>query len=260
MIQELEEAGLTRNEGVIYVALLELGTTTAGPLTKKTNLHRSRVYESLNRLIEQGLVSYTIKANRKWFHAQNPETMLEVIEEKKQKIKSIIPYLQSLQKVKIEKHEATMFEGYKGLKSIFDNAVNVLEKGDEILVMGARSGQDVNSETWNAFFNNFNRRRIEKRIIYKIIFNDDLRKSKVVKLFQKSPFTEVRFISQHTPAGINIHKDNVAIIIWRKTPYAFLITSKEVAQSFREYFKVLWKQAEKSFLQKKIMKSFPKKK
>lgn len=111
--------------------------------------------------------------------------------------------------------------------------------------MGARSGQDVSSKTWNAFFNNFNRRRIAKRIRYKIIFNDDLRRSKLVKWFQKSQLTEVRFISQYTPAGINIHKDNVAIIVWRKDPYAFLITSKEVARSFREYFKVMWKHAQK---------------
>ena len=53
----------------------------------------------------------------------------------------------------------------------------------------------------------------------------------------------MRFISQKTPAGINIHEDKVAIIVWKKKPYGFLITSKEVNESFREYFKVLWEKA-----------------
>lgn len=239
----LEDAGLTKNEIAVYKTLLQIGSTTAGPLTRKSGIHRSRVYESLNRLIDKGLVSYKIKANRKYFQAQNPETLIDFIEEKKQKVESIIPELKSLQKEKVEKQEANVFEGYKGLKSVFENALHQCKKGDEILVFGARAGQDVSSETWDAFFKSFTKRRIEKRVKYKIIFNEDLRKSEIVKEFQKSKLTEVRFISQKTPAGINIHRDNVAIIVWKKKPHAFLITSKEVNESFREYFKVLWRQA-----------------
>ncbi len=239
----LREIGLTDNEISVYKSLLQLGSTTAGPLTKKAGIHRSRVYEALNRLIDQGLVSHKTQANRKYFQAQNPEVLLDFLDEKKQELKSIMPDLLLLQQSVPEKQEANVFEGYKGLKSIFENAINQLKKGDEILVFGARSGQDINSETWNAFFNNFNKRRIEKGIKYKIIFNSDLRKSEVVKEFSKSKLTQVKFISQKTPAGINIHGDNVAIIVWKKKPYAFLITSKEVSESFKEYFRVLWKLA-----------------
>jgi len=237
----LKEAGLTKNEIIVYKALLQLGSTTAGPLTKKSKVHRSRVYEALNRLIDKGLVSYKIKANRKYFEAQNPEALVDFIEEKKQKVKSIVPELKAMQLITAEKQEANVFEGYKGLKSVFDNALNQYKKGDEILVFGARSGQDISPKTWNAFFKNFNKRRIKKGIKYKIIFNEDLRKSEIVKEFQKSRLTEVRFIAQRTLAGINIHGDNVAIIVWKKKPYAFLITSKEVKESFKEYFKMLWK-------------------
>ena len=109
----LEEAGLTKNELTVYKALLQLGSTTAGPLTKKSGIHRSRVYESLNRLIEKGLVSYKIKANRKYFQAQNPEALVDFIEEKKQKIQSIVPELKAMQIFKPEKQEANVFEGYK---------------------------------------------------------------------------------------------------------------------------------------------------
>jgi sugar-specific transcriptional regulator TrmB len=239
----LEEEGLTPNEIAVYKSLLQLGPTTAGPLTKKANIHRSRVYDALDRLIAKGLVSYRIKANRKYFQAQNPEALVDFMDEKRQRLKSVIPELKALQEFSVERQEANVFEGYKGLKSVFDNAISSLHSGDEILVFGARSGQDVSRETWEAFFKNFNQRRIERRIRYKIIFNADLKHSEVVKEFMQSRLTEVRFIDQNTPAGINIHGDNVAVIVWKKKPYAFLITSKEVAASFREYFKALWRQA-----------------
>jgi HTH-type transcriptional regulator, sugar sensing transcriptional regulator len=241
--QLLEQVGLTKNEIQVYKSLLQLGSTTAGPLTKKSGIHRSRVYESLSRLIQKGLVSYNIKANRKYFQAQNPETLLDFIEEKKERIKSILPELKSLQIEKPEKQEVNVFEGYKGLKSVFDNALKQLKKGDKILVFGARSGQDISPETWSAFFENFHKRRIKKGIKYKIIFNEDLKNSQVVKDLKNKKLTQVRFISQKTPAGINIHNDNIAIIVWKKNPFAFLITSKEVKQSFNEYFNVMWRQA-----------------
>ncbi len=241
----LEEAGLTKNEVSVYKTLLQLGSTTAGPLTKKSGIHRSRVYESLNRLIEKGLVSYKIKANRKYFEAQNPEALLDFINEKKEKIKEIIPELKELQAFKPEKQEANVFEGYKGLKSIFDNIINVLKKGDEVLVFGARSGQDIAPETWQAFFKSLDKKRIEKGIIQKMIYNEDLRNSSIVKEYQKSKLTEIRFLSQKTLTGINIHADNVAMIVWKKKPYGFVITSEEVSDTFREHFRILWKQAKK---------------
>ena len=59
---------------------------------------------------------------------------------------------------------------------------------------------------------------------------------------KKSHYTQVRFIDHYTPAGINIHGDNVAIFVWNKN-LAFVLTGREIADSFREYFKILWKTA-----------------
>ncbi len=240
----LKEIGLTDNEINIYLALLQIGSSTATPIARKSKVHRSRVYESLNRLIEKGLVSYKIKSNRKYFEAQNPETIIDLLEEKKNEVKEILPKLKELQLTKPDKQEANVFDGYKGLKSVMQNAINQLKKGEEILIFGARGGQDLNPEVWHAFFKQINKKRLNKGIKYKVIFNEDLRDKAIAKTFQKSKLTEVRFIKQHTPAGINIHGNNVAIVNWDKL-ITFLITSKEVSSSFREYFKIMWQQAKR---------------
>ena len=67
MISELTKLGLTLNEAKVYFALLELGSTNAGEIIKKTKLHRNIVYDKLDKLIEKGLVSFVTIKNIKQF-------------------------------------------------------------------------------------------------------------------------------------------------------------------------------------------------
>lgn len=244
-IGALQDAGLTANEATVYTTLLVVGKTTAGPLTKRSGLHRSRVYEALERLMEKGLVNYVIQGNRKYFAAQNPKQLLDIIDERRSSVKALLPELLLLQQEKTETYAAEVYEGYKGLKSIFDAILRTHRLGDEVLVFGARAGEDASPATWRAFFQNFNQQRERKRIGYKIIFNEELRNTPVPKAFLNAKYATVRFIRQKTPAGINIHGNKVAIILWKKNPIAFLLTGREIADSFREYFKILWGSAKK---------------
>ena len=238
----LEDIGLTPSEVKVYIVLLELKSATAGPITKKSGLHRSRVYEALERLIKKGLVAYMIKANTKYFHANNPEEILDYVDEKKERIKEILPELKILQRTEKGVYETKIYEGFRGLKSIFENTLRILKPYDEVLVFGARSGQDSAPETWSAYFKNYKKRFEKKRLKFKFIYNEDLRNTSEVLEHKKSHYTQVRFIDHYTPAGINIHGDNVAIFVWNKN-LAFVLTGREIADSFREYFKILWKTA-----------------
>ena len=50
MYEVLEQIGLSRNESKAYLALLELGSTSAGRVAKKTRLDRANIYDSLEKL------------------------------------------------------------------------------------------------------------------------------------------------------------------------------------------------------------------
>ncbi|MCX6741659.1 MAG: helix-turn-helix domain-containing protein [Candidatus Pacearchaeota archaeon] len=82
----LEKLGLTENQAKVYLALLRLGSVTAGIIIKETGLHRAYVYEILEKLMDKGLVSHVIQAQRKYFEAANPKKFLEMISEEKQNI------------------------------------------------------------------------------------------------------------------------------------------------------------------------------
>ena len=90
----LQELGLSITESKVYLALLDLGSGLAGEITKKSQINRTNVYDALERLIEKGLVSYVVSANRKIFEPVNPERLKEILEEKEENLKKILPELQ----------------------------------------------------------------------------------------------------------------------------------------------------------------------
>ena len=61
----LREAGLTDGEIKVYLALLELGAATTGPIIEKSGIARSIIYQILDKLMQKGLVSMVMKDKTK---------------------------------------------------------------------------------------------------------------------------------------------------------------------------------------------------
>lgn len=59
-LQKLMGLGLSSNEAVIYIALLEKSPLTGYELAKKCNISRGSIYTTLERLVEKGAVQKTI--------------------------------------------------------------------------------------------------------------------------------------------------------------------------------------------------------
>lgn len=236
----LEEAGLAGNEVKVYLALLELGSATAGDITKKSGVNRTNVYDALERLIEKGLVSYVIQANTKYFEAANPKRIIKYLDEKnkelerkKKQVQTILPELELKRKLSKEPQEATIYKGKKGLKSV---AEDILITKKELLVFGAE-GKFV--DIFKHYAAQWHMRRDKLNIPLKIIFNEKLRKKKSKAEF---PMAKLRFNDHiyETPATTWIYGNKVAIVVWSEQPITTLIRSKEVAQSYRQFFKILW--------------------
>ena len=86
----LQEFGLSKTEAKVYLALLELGKSKAGEVTKKSLVNRTNVYDALERLIEKGLVSYVSENNKKVFEAVNPQRLQEILKDKHEKLGKIV--------------------------------------------------------------------------------------------------------------------------------------------------------------------------
>ena len=107
----LEEIGLSKRESKLYLALLELGSTTVGPLQKKSGIPSSKIYEILEKLINRGLASYVIVSGRKNFQASDPEEILAIIDERRRILSEVMPQLKLKQQRVKEKQSVEIFEG-----------------------------------------------------------------------------------------------------------------------------------------------------
>ena len=245
----LEEIGLTKNEIKIYLALLELGSTSTGAIIKKTGIHTSKVYDGLERLSEKGLVSHIVQANVKYFKVVSPDRFIDFLEEKKdninkqkEEIRGIIPKLKSRQLSIGDLTEAEIFQGWKGMETVYRMLRDSLKKGDTNYVLGASKGED--EEKVRDFFTRHINFLGQKGIKQKIIFNEEARGN--LPIYKEYPsLFQLRYMKNTTPAEINIWKDKTMVVILRKNPTVILINDQTVSDSFKEYFEQVWKQARK---------------
>jgi sugar-specific transcriptional regulator TrmB len=235
---ELEQLGLTRVEAKVYLALLKLGSTTAGPLIKKTELHRATVYDALKRLAEKGLITYIIKEKTKYFQAAPPAHFIEIIEDEKKSLESreklakrAIKKLEEIQKQAKARESANIYQGKRGLKTVFEDILNY----NDICSLASKGKF---GETLGPYFHQFQKKKKAKKIKDRVLINEELKGSSYVK----SIYGEVRFLPRDYayPSATMIYGDKVAIFVFTEHPTAFVIESKEVSNSYKAYFELLW--------------------
>jgi len=232
--ESLEKAGLTRVEAKVYMALIDLGSSLAGQISKKSGIHRRTIYDALDRLAEKGLISYIVRNNRKYFEAASPGRILDLVKEKEEQIKIELPELINLFAKTKAKEETLFYKGKDGLKTAFEDQIS---EGKEILVLGASPEA---GEIMQFYFKWYNKKRQEKKIHIKFIANIEA-KGKI-----KAPLSEIRYLPELGPAAINIYADKVSIILWSKErPLAIIIKNREIADSYRVFFEQMWKSARK---------------
>ncbi|MFC1801544.1 TrmB family transcriptional regulator [Nanoarchaeota archaeon] len=227
--QTLEQIGLSHNETKAYLALLKLGSASAGKISKEASVDRSATYDSLKRLLEKGVISYNVVAGKKVFRAIDPQNLVNFLKEKQDLAERVMPQLTGMFKLPKEKHDVTLYYGLKGIKSIFQD---IIRTGKDNLMFGSE-GQFGERMPYYAPL--FLKQKKEKGIKTRAI----------VRIGRKSgsrSLTERRYIEKKTvsPVVTNIYGNKIAIIVWSDTPEGVIIENKQAADSYREFFEVMW--------------------
>ena len=242
----LNEIGLSESEKKVYLALLSLGDSTRGDIVNKSNVSGSKVYELLEKLQDKGLVSIYIKDNVKHFKSTNPKQILNFLEKKKEKLIDLekqanlfLPTLLAQYGSSKKDQEVELLNGLKGLEIMFREQVDLLKKDDVCYVIGGTKGSG--EETIQNFFEKIHLMREKKQIKTKMLFNIKQRAT-TKKLYSSKnyPHTSTKYLEHTSPVAINVFKDRTIIIIFGEEITSIYIKSIDVANSFMEYFKILW--------------------
>ncbi len=242
----LEDIGFTKSEIAVYLNLLKLGESTTGKIVDAAQISSGRIYETLEKLIKKGLVSYHLKNKTKYFTATSPKRILDYINEKKselnekeEKFKKELPTLLQLRLEQKKNYENRLYKGFKGIQSAIFEALEELDSKEEVLAMGIVPSK---KKHYNILWEKWHRERIKKKIKCKAIFTE--KDNQYYHLFQKMENTETKILLGLTPAAVDVLGDRVLIFTYGKEASCLSILNPEIAQSFRTFFMTLWRVSE----------------
>lgn len=230
----LIELGLNRNEARVYLSLLDIGPSIISRISDHSKIHRSNVYEIITKLSDKGLVSSIVKDDEKIYEAAHPSNLMNLIKEKEIILNNILPELELKHKLAESKSEVKIYEGLASARNAMEH---MLAKGAPIDVFGVSSKAP---SLIGPFLENFHRRRVEKGIHFRHIYNTDC--SERAEFLNGLTHTETRFLPKEYDVEVatNICGDEVIIIQWEKDAVVLHIRNKKIADAYQKYFDLMW--------------------
>ncbi len=244
----LKDIGLTEGEIKVYLALLDLKTSTTGNIIKISKVHASKVYGILDRLIEKGFVSFIKEGKKTVYTANPPTTIISYLDNKEKDLKDLKKSAATLVKELSTKalaatNEATIYLGIKGLRTASEKMYYKLKKGDTLCYLGIPSHQPEEQHT---YWKKDHQRRVEHGIKVRLLFNKDT-DPVILKNRNSYKGSQAYYMptKTKTPALFCIYKDVVLIMLQSPEVITIEIVNKYIADSFMEYFEEFWKKAKK---------------
>lgn len=228
--QALESLGLNKKQIAVYLANLELGSSSVQQIAMKAGLNRTSTYDILSSLETIGFVNYVIISKIKYYQAKDPEKLADLLREKRALIKKALPELKGLAKSAKHKSKIEIYVGVNGLKSILEDILN-----NSKFFLAITSKRHMSS-LLKYYFKHFINRRIKAGIKVKLIIDEEpLDKNAQYKL-----------IKGRIKTGTWIYNGRVAIISFEeKEPIGILIHEKNFYETQRLMFNLLWNALDK---------------
>ncbi|MBR9704444.1 hypothetical protein GOV12_03475, partial [Candidatus Pacearchaeota archaeon] len=146
-------------------------------------------------------------------------------------VSKVIPQIQEIYNSKKNDLFAEIFKGPEGMKAVWDDILNY----DAIYWIG--SGMYV-PDKFPAYWNDWNKRRLKKKIKSFHLCRHEKRKFFTKKLFPDSRSLPIEFSGN--PTAIAIYGNKVAQMLLGEHLNVFVIESKELAENYKKYHKYLW--------------------
>ncbi|MBD3204553.1 hypothetical protein GF327_09760 [Candidatus Woesearchaeota archaeon] len=227
----LKRFGLSDKETKVYLSCLELSSASVTEISQKSGVYRTLCYEVLDSLMHQGLVSYTIKQNKKYYQAASPEKLVSILKEKEEVIKSVLPELKKLHEYNKEPVNVEIFKDKEGIKTI--------------LMDSLKTKSEIKIWELNKIFK-------KKLPIYSQQYKNEIKKNKIrSKIFateEKNLFNLPNNLKKiipknySTPVTTFTYDSKVAMIIFEPSLIGILINSSDISDHFKERFNLIWDQ------------------
>ena len=240
--KDLISAGMDSKEASAYLSVLELGEATMSELVKKSKLKRNTLYEIIESLKQQGLVSIAKRKKRILYIAENPEKLIERAEEKRNHLEKILPELLSITNSISKKPKVRYFEGIEGIKEVYKDILRYPK--DKVQ---AWAPENIIYELDKSFFDDYyTPRLLEQNMLIEIIV-PDLPEFIRHKQENTVPTRKIQLVDHEAfPFEVEITlygKSRLAIMSFQDQ-LGLIIESESISRTLKSIFKLQWESLE----------------
>jgi sugar-specific transcriptional regulator TrmB len=234
----LKNLGLSEKEARVYVALLEIGQSTAYSVANKSGLKKPTTYVVLDELRKKGLVLKLPHARKHLYSAKPPHEVLSAAEEKLYVIKQILPQLAALSLKGAVEVKTLFYEGFEGIREALWYKIDNLS--NEECVAFSASGVDA-SKKLIQLFRELNDAFKERNVRNRSIARDhpslqefrsvDAEYNRKVKVIPNNKYS--------SNISVEIHTSFIRILMFKELQ-CVIIDNPNVAMTFKQIFEMVW--------------------
>lgn len=246
MQKALQSLGFTEKEARVYVALVSIGNTTIGAIERKARIHKQMLYPILEKLHQEGVVAVTIKNGRKHFSITDPGVLHARVESQKSVADALVPKIYAEMGADSAASEIKVYNGTTAVQAFLTKMLKQLPERANLDILGA--GGDTFLVTVGrpgVYFERYEARRIAKKISHRMLMYENQRGTDPE--YTQRRFVETKYLPEQfrQPTATHIWPDRVSILFFDDVPQIIEIKSTKMAESFRNYFEMLWKVSKK---------------
>lgn len=233
----LEQFGLNGKKADVYLAALELGSSSVIDIAKKAGIKRTTCYDILLDLMNEGLISETSKGKKRMFVGEDPEKIQRNLKNKERLFSEILPQLQSIHNIRGSKPKIKFYEGKEGLKEVYADTLRYktetvgFASDDVVKAMGMEWSMEYLARRKRAGI--WARAIIPETEFMKDKFlSKDVEQLRTTKAIdpKKYPFT----------IEINIYGHNKVALMSAKEEIGLIIEGSEIHNTMKLIFQLVW--------------------
>lgn len=236
LISTLQAYGFSDKEAKIYLVALELWSSPASTIARRSVINRVTTYTILNDLKRKWYVNEITKDNTKYYNTISPDILLKQLEQKYESFKEKVPDLLALADNFWNKPKIQFFEGVSGLKNLYNEILKTKEP-----LFAFLSDDDIVPELQQYLNIIFVKQRKKQWIHSSVIVRSTEANKQYLKSIKNDKLTDIRLINDEL-AGIEwelmlFWEDRIACALYSpKELMWYTIQSKQLYSSLKSIF------------------------
>lgn len=238
LLASLRGVGFSKNEALVYLAVLELGPSSIWDIAKKSGIKRPTCYVLLEELAFRGYASSTNDGKRTVYSVVSPKQLQRSIERRHARFNTTVSQLEAVATKSPNKPVVRLYEGAEGVKEVYNLTLSE-PRGSEILIYGTASVE----ANYGDFITDYIAHRTKKNISVRAIL-PDTPDNQSVTIRDDKELRQTKFLPEetyHQTTEVNIFGDKIAYIAHsEKQPFATVIENATLANEERSRFNLIW--------------------